>query len=52
MYKPTLASVVASPLLTLSSAVMARTSTSQPLWVGTDVAQLAKQVSVHWVSVA
>ncbi len=39
-------------LFTLNSAVVARASTPQPLWVGTNVAQLAEQAPIHWVSVA
>ncbi|MBD3703433.1 acid phosphatase AphA [Klebsiella pneumoniae] len=42
----------ASLLFTLNSAVVARASTPQPLWVGTNVAQLAEQAPIHWVSVA
>lgn len=39
-------------LFSLNSAVVARASTPQPLWVGTNVAQLAEQAPIHWVSVA
>ncbi len=51
MRKLTLALAAASLLFTLNSAVVARAST-QPLWVGTNVAQLAEQAPIHWVSVA
>ncbi len=37
-------------LFSLNSAVVARASTPQPLWVGTNVAQLAEQAPIHWVS--
>lgn len=52
MRKLTLALAAASLLFTLNSAVVARASTPQPLWVGTNVAQLAEQAPIHWVSVA
>ena len=52
MRKLTLALAAASLLFTLNSAVVARASTPQPLWVGTNVAQLADQAPIHWVSVA
>ncbi len=42
MRKLTLALAAASLLFTLNSAVVARASTPQPLWVGTNVAQLAE----------
>ena len=50
MRKLTLALAAASLLFTLNSAVVARAS--KPLWVGTNVAQLAEQAPIHWVSVA
>ena len=52
MRKLTLALAATSLLFTLNSAVVARASTPQPLWVGTNVAQLAEQAPIHWVSVA
>ena len=52
MRKLTLALAAASLLFTLNSAVVARASTPQPLWVGTNVAQMAEQAPIHWVSVA
>ncbi|EPZ5742925.1 acid phosphatase AphA [Klebsiella pneumoniae] len=52
MRKLTLALAAASLLFTLNSAVVARASTPQPLWVGTNVAQLAEQAPIHCVSVA
>ncbi len=48
MRKLTLALAAASLLFTLNSAVVARASTPQPLWVGTNVAQLAEQAPIHW----
>ncbi len=46
MRKLTLALAAASLLFTLNSAVVARASTPQPLWVGTNVAQLAEQAPI------
>lgn len=39
-------------LLTLSGTVFAHASTPTPLYSGTNVAKLAEQVPIHWVSVA
>ena len=39
-------------LITLNSAVVRAPPPPQPLWVGTNVAQLAEQAPIHWVSVA
>ena len=38
--------------LALNGTVVARASTPSPLYTGTNVARLAEQVPVHWVSVA
>ena len=52
MRKIALASAALCLLFTLNSAVVAHASTQQPAWPGTNVAQIAAQAPVHWVSVA
>lgn len=52
MRKITLAFGAICLLFTLNSSVVARASTPQPLWTGTNMAKLAEQAPIHWVSVA
>ena len=52
MRKITLAFGAVCLLFTLNSSVVARASTPQPLWTGTNMAKLAEQAPIHWVSVA
>jgi HAD superfamily (subfamily IIIB) phosphatase, TIGR01672 len=52
MRKLTLAISATCLLFALNSAVIARASTPQPIWEGTNVAKLAEQAPIHWVSVA
>ncbi|EHM51749.1 acid phosphatase AphA [Yokenella regensburgei] len=52
MRKITLALSAACLLFTLNSSVVARASTPSPIYPGTNVARLAEQAPIHWVSVA
>ncbi len=52
MRKITLAFGAVCLLFALNSSVVARASTPQPLWTGTNMAKLAEQAPIHWVSVA
>ncbi len=52
MRKLTLAISATCLLFALNSSVVARASTPQPIWEGTNVAILAEQAPIHWVSVA